>query len=46
MTSIGYFLGQIPGVEKKIHYIILAVIFISFLPIVREWLQARKKAGV
>ncbi len=43
MLSIGYFLAKsIPDVEKKIHYIILAVIFLSFLPILKEWLQARR----
>lgn len=45
MLSIGFFLARsIPNVEKKIHYIILAVIFLSFLPIVKEWLQARAEA--
>jgi membrane-associated protein len=43
MTSIGYFLGRtIPNIEKKIHYIILIVISISFLPIVKEWLDHRR----
>lgn len=44
MLSLGYFLGRsIPHVEKKIHYIILIVIFVSFIPIIKEWLDARKK---
>ena len=42
MTLAGYFLGRsIPNIEKQIHWIILAVIFISFIPIFREWLIAR-----
>ena len=44
MTSIGYFLGRsIPNIDKKIHYVILIVIFISFLPLVKEWLNSRKE---
>ena len=44
MTCIGYFLARsIPGIEKKIHYVILVVIFISILPIVYEFWQARRK---
>jgi membrane-associated protein len=44
MTLIGYFLGQaIPNIEKKIHYVIVAVILISFLPLVHEWRQSLKK---
>jgi len=46
MLLMGYFLARsIPNVEKKIHYIILAVIFVSFLPILKEWLAARKQKG-
>jgi len=46
MLFIGYFLARtIPDVEKKIHWIILAVIFISFLPILKEWWQARRNRG-
>lgn len=44
MTLIGYFLGNsIPDVEKKIHWIILAVIFLSFLPIIKEIWHARRE---
>ena len=47
MTSLGYFLGRtIPNIEKRIHYIILVVIFVSFLPILKEWLQSRRKGEV
>ncbi len=41
MTFIGYFLGRaIPGIDKKIHYVIAAVIIVSFLPLVFEWRRA------
>jgi membrane-associated protein len=47
MTSIGYFLGRsIPNIEKRIHYVILIVIFLSFLPLVKEWLQHRKEGAL
>ncbi len=41
MTLAGYFLGRsIPNIEKQIHWIILIVIFLSFIPIIRElWLS-------
>jgi membrane-associated protein len=43
MLLVGYFLARsIPNVEKKIHYIVLAVIFVSFLPIAREWWISRR----
>ncbi len=44
MTLLGYFLGRsIPNIEKKVHWIILIVIFLSLLPILKEWLHSRKK---
>ena len=42
MTLGGYFLGRsIPNIEKQIHWIILVVIAVSFLPILTEWLKHR-----
>lgn len=44
MTLIGYSLGRsIPNIEKHLHLVIAVVIVISFLPLIYEWLQARKK---
>jgi membrane-associated protein len=44
MLSIGYFLARsIPNIEKKVHWVILVVIFLSFLPIVKEVWQSRKR---
>jgi len=44
MTLIGYFLGRsIPNIEKQIHIIIFIVIFVSFIPIMKEWLSSRRK---
>ncbi|HTL47168.1 MAG TPA: VTT domain-containing protein [Verrucomicrobiae bacterium] len=46
MTLGGYFLGSaIPNIEKQIHWVILVVIFLSFLPILKEWLDHRKSAS-
>ena len=46
MTLVGYFLGHsIPHIEKQIHWVIAGVIFISFLPIIREWLASRREKG-
>ncbi len=44
MTLAGYFLGRvIPDIERRLHWVIAAVILISFLPIVREWRAARRQ---
>lgn len=43
MTLTGYFLGHsIPNIEKKIHWVVLAVIFLSLLPIIKEVWSARR----
>lgn len=45
MTLLGYFLGRsIPDIEKKVHWVIAVVIFLSLLPLLREWLHSRKKS--
>ncbi len=44
MTLIGYFLGRfIPNIEKKIHWVIIIVIALSFIPIIREWFLSRRE---
>ena len=44
MTLLGFSLGRsIPNIEKKVHWVILVVIVLSFLPILKEWLHSRKK---
>lgn len=43
MTLAGYFLGRsIPHIDKQIHWVISVVIILSFLPILREWAEARR----
>jgi membrane-associated protein len=46
MTLVGYFLGTIPGVSRYLHFIILAVVAISFLPAVIEVLRERGRQKV
>lgn len=42
MVSIGYVLGNaIPDIEKRIHWIVLLVIFVSILPPIVEFLRQR-----
>lgn len=44
MTLVGYFLGQaVPNIEKQIHWVISVVILLSFLPMVREWIESRRQ---
>ncbi|MBI4387981.1 MAG: VTT domain-containing protein [Candidatus Omnitrophica bacterium] len=44
MTLIGYFLGSaIPNIEKYVHWVILVVIFLSFIPIIKEWYSHQKQ---
>ena len=43
MTLAGYWLGRlVPNIERKIHWVIVAVILVSFLPLVKEWLDRRR----
>ncbi len=43
MTGIGYLLGSaVPNIEKHLHWVLLVVIVISFLPILNEWRKSRK----
>ncbi len=45
MTTIGFTLGRtVPDIEKKLHWILLGVILISFLPILYEYLKSRRKS--
>jgi membrane-associated protein len=43
--AAGYFFGNIPVVKANFSLVILAIVFISTLPIVVEGLRARRRAG-
>jgi membrane-associated protein len=46
MTLVGFWLGRaVPHIEQRVHWVIGIVILVSFLPIVHEWLQARRSPG-
>ena len=42
--SLGYFFGNIPFVKKNFELVIFAIIAISFIPPIYEFLKARKEA--
>ncbi|MGI8785609.1 MAG: DedA family protein [Acidobacteriota bacterium] len=39
----GYFFGNLPGVKRNFHYVILAILVLSVLPAVFEYWKSRKK---
>jgi membrane-associated protein len=42
---LGYFFGNLPGVKKNFTLAIFAIILISVLPIVFEFIKARRAAA-
>ena len=42
----GHSFGQIPAVKRNFHVVIVAIIVISLLPMVHEWLRARRQRAV
>lgn len=42
VTLLGYFFGQIPFVKKNIEVILVVIVLISVLPMVLEFVQARR----
>jgi membrane-associated protein len=43
-TFAGYFFGNIPFMKKNFEYVIIAIIFVSLIPMVYEWWKARNEA--
>ena len=43
-TFMGFFFGNLPFVQKNFEIVILAIIFISFIPPVLEFFKARKES--
>jgi membrane-associated protein len=44
VTLLGYFLGNtVPGIDKYIYPIIVLIVIVSALPVILQWLRARKK---
>jgi membrane-associated protein len=44
LTTLGYFLGQLEFVRLNIEYIIVAIVFVSFIPMALELGRARRAA--
>lgn len=44
MLFAGFFFGNIPLVKRNFHYVVVAIIVISLVPLVTEWLRARREA--
>ena len=44
VTVLGYFLGQIPFVHDNLEIAIILIVFVSILPMVFEYLMARKNS--
>ena len=42
-TLAGYFFGNIPFIRRNFEFVIIAIILISVMPILCEWLKARAK---
>ena len=42
----GYFFGNLPSVKTNFHYVILAIIVISFVPVVVEFCRARAERSL
>jgi membrane-associated protein len=42
-TLLGYFFGNIPFVQNNFELVIIAIVLISFIPAVMEWVKARKE---
>ena len=42
LTTLGYFLGQVPFIERNLEPIILVIVAISFIPILLELRRARR----
>lgn len=43
--GLGYFFGNIPAIKANFQYVILAIIIVSFMPLVIEYLKSRRKVS-
>jgi membrane-associated protein len=42
MVLLGYFLGNVPGVNENLEYVILGIIIVTWIPVVRTYIKERK----
>lgn len=45
-TLLGFFFGNIPTIQSNFHYVILAIIVVSLLPVAVEFIRARRQTTV
>ncbi len=43
--AAGYYFGNVPFIQKNFSLVILAIVFVSFLPAVYEWLRGRREGA-
>lgn len=41
-TCLGYFFGNLPGIKENFQYVIIAILVVSVLPVVFEFIRARR----
>jgi membrane-associated protein len=44
-TFGGYFFGNLPFVKENFHYVVVGIVLVSVLPILYEWLKAKKNSS-
>jgi membrane-associated protein len=44
LTLAGFFFGNIPVIKNNLTLMILVIIFISFIPAIREFIRHRRQA--
>ena len=44
-TLAGYFFGNVPVVKRNFHYVIVAIIILSIMPPIIEYLRARREVA-
>ncbi len=45
LTLAGFFFGNIPIIKNNLTLMIVAIIFISFIPAIREFIKHRRQAN-
>jgi len=45
LTLAGYFFGNIPVIKNNLTLMILGIVFVSFIPAIREFIRHRQGAN-
>jgi membrane-associated protein len=46
ITTLGYFLGGVPAVQNNLEIVVLAIVAVSIMPAVYEWMKSRRHREV